>query len=285
MNTHYSERSIRFASVTWYGQSGFRLAAGDRRLLIDPFLTERPDRRYPPPASATEFADITLVLCTHDHPDHLDLRFLREFAAVNPVARIVVPAPVVAVAAGGGLDPARLVGAVPGQVLCEAGVPVHPVAALHGTGGAEPVVYEFARLGGPARFLGYVVEVGGIRFYHFGDGLVYPELPAVLSALAPDVLIIPINGRDHIRESKGIVGNMNETEAAWLCAEVGPAYVIPMHYDAIQGNTGDVGRFTALVRESGGRTAVLAPPRAQAVTVALPQPDLPQPDLPQLDLH
>lgn len=274
MKTDYSERSARLASVTWYGQSGFRLAAGDRRLLIDPFLSERPDRRYPPPASAGQFADITLVLSTHEHADHLDLRFLREFTAANSVARIVVPAPVVAVAAASGLDPARLVGAAPGQVLTEAGVMVHALAALHGMGGDEPVVYEFAPHGGPARFLGYVVEIGGIGFYHSGDGLVYPELPAALSALAPDVLMVPINGRDHIRESRGVVGNMNETEAAWLCAQVGPSYVIPMHYDAIEGNTGDVGRFTALVHESAGRTAVLVPPLAQAVTVALPRPRL-----------
>jgi len=158
-------------------------------------------------------------------------------------------------------------------VLCEAGVTVHPLAALHGMGGDEPVVYEFAPHGGPARFLGYVVEIGGIGFYHSGDGLLYPELPAALSALAPDVLMLPINGRDHIRESKGIVGNMNETEAVWLCAQVRPSYVIPMHYDAIEANTGDVGRFTALMRESGGRTAVLAPPRARAVTVAVSRPE------------
>jgi len=269
METHNPERSVRCVSVTWYGQSGFRLAAGDSRVLIDPFLSERPDRRYPPPASAAEFADITLVLCTHEHADHLDLRFLRGFSAVNSIARIVVPAPVVGIAAEGGLDPARLVGAAPGQMLREAGITVHPLPALHGIGGEEPVAYEFAGQEGAARFLGYVVEIAGIRFFHAGDGLLYPELPAALSALAPDVLMIPINGRDQIRESAGIVGNMNETEAAWLCAQVGPSYVIPMHYDAIEGNTGDLGRFTTLVYEYGAGAAVLAPPRARAVTVAL----------------
>ena len=69
---------------------------------------------------------------------------------------------------------------------------------------------EFARDGGPVRFLGYVLEIGSIRFYHSGDCLVYPELPATLAALAPDVLMIPINGRDHMREARGIVGNMNK---------------------------------------------------------------------------
>ena len=147
---------------------------------------------------------------------------------------------------------------------------VHPVPALHGMGGDQPVVYEFAPAGGPVRFLGYVAEVGGIRFYHAGDGLVYPELPTALAALAPDVLMLPINGRDHMRESAGIVGNMNETEAAWLCAQVAPSYVIPMHYDAIEGNTGDPGHFVDLACQSGTPATVVVPSRARAITLALP---------------
>ncbi len=104
-------------SDTWYGQSGFRLAAGDSRVLVDPFLSERDDRNYPPPATAADFADVTQVLCTHEHADHLDLPFLREFCAVNAAARIIVPAPVATIASAGGLDPARLTSAVPGEDL------------------------------------------------------------------------------------------------------------------------------------------------------------------------
>ena len=256
-------------SVTWYGQAGFRLAAGDSRVLIDPFLTDRHDRRYPPPATAADFADVTLVLCTHEHVDHMDLPFLHELCVVSPRARIVVPAPVVEIAASAGLDRARLTGAKPGTELSDRDVTVHPVPALHGIGGDRPVAYEFAPDGGPARFLGYVAELGGIRFFHAGDGLVYSELPATLSALAPDVLMLPINGRDHMRESAGIVGNMNETEAAWLCAQVGPSYVIPMHYDAIEGNTGDPGRFTTMVHRSGGAAAIVMPARARPITLTL----------------
>ena len=61
------------------------------------------------------------MLCTHEHVDHLDLPFLREFCAVNADAPIVVPAPVIEVAVDGGLDRARLVGAVPGEELRDGG--------------------------------------------------------------------------------------------------------------------------------------------------------------------
>jgi L-ascorbate 6-phosphate lactonase len=270
MNDITAERAGRSVSLTWYGQAGFRLAAGDSRVLIDPFLTDRDDRNYRPPASAADFADVSLVLCTHEHVDHLDLPFLHEFCAVNSAARIVVPLPVVEVAAAGRIDRARLAGAVPGEELHDRDVTVHPVPALHGIGGDEPVVYEFSSDGGPVRFLGYLLEIGGVRFYHAGDCVVYPELPATLAALAPDVLMIPINGRDHMREARGIVGNMNEAEAAWLCAQVGPSYVIPMHYECIAGNTGDPGHFTTLVRDSETHATVLAPARATPFTLALP---------------
>jgi L-ascorbate metabolism protein UlaG (beta-lactamase superfamily) len=269
-NHSYPERPSAHVTVTWYGQSGFRLAAGNSRVLVDPFFTDRSDRKYPPPASAADFADVTLVLCTHEHVDHMDLPFLGELSQVNPGVRIIVPEPVVEIAAGAELDRSRLVAAAPGEVLREGEVTVHPVPALHGLGGDQPVVYEFSPGGGPARFLGYLIAFGGIRIYHAGDGLVYPELPATLAELAPDVLMLPINGRDHMREAGGIVGNMNETEAAWLCAQVGPAYVIPMHYDAIASNLGDPGHFAKLVRDSGCPSAVLLPPRARPVTLALP---------------
>jgi len=132
------------------------------------------------------------------------------------------------------------------------------------------VAYEFAPAGGPVRFLSYVLSIGGIRFYHAGDGLVYRELPAALSALAPDVLMLPINGRDHMRESAGIVGNMNSTEAAWLCAQVSPAYVIPMHYDAIAGNTTDPGHFAALIREAGSSATIVIPALGHTFALSLP---------------
>jgi L-ascorbate metabolism protein UlaG (beta-lactamase superfamily) len=230
-------------------------------------MSERDNRRYPPVATAADFADITLALCTHEHIDHMDMGFLPEFAAVNSDAKIVVPAPVTDVAVSGGLDRNRLIGAVPGEVFGDRDVTVHPLPALHGLGGDQPVAYEF----GDGRFLGYLLRVGGVRVFHAGDGLVYPELVPALRELAPDVLMLPINGRDHMRESDGLVGNMNEAEAAWLCTQVGSQFVIPMHYEMFTTNTGDVGKFASLVHNlaADGGPVLVMPSRGRPFTLEL----------------
>jgi len=43
-----------------------------------------------------------------------------------------------------------------------------------------------------------------------------------------------------------------------------------MHYDAIEGNTGDPGHFTTMVRRSGSAAAILLPARTRPVTLTLP---------------
>jgi L-ascorbate 6-phosphate lactonase len=263
----FSERQGRPLTITWFGQAGFRLQAGQSRVLVDPYMSERDNRRYPPVAKAAEFADITLVLCTHEHIDHLDLGFLREFVTVNSEAKIVVPAPVLDVAVAGGLPRERLAGAVPGEDLKDRDTTVHPLPALHGVGDDQPVVYEFL----DGRFLGYLLDIAGVKVFHAGDGLVYAELVPALKELAPDVMLLPINGRDHMREAAGLVGNMDEAEAAWLATQVGPEYVIPMHYEMFIGNTGDVGRFASIVHNSAadGGPVLVMPSRGRPFTLEL----------------
>jgi L-ascorbate 6-phosphate lactonase len=252
-------------TLTWYGQAGFRLAGGESRVLVDPFFSDRDDRRYPPLATASDFTDITLVLCTHEHADHLDLKFLARFCAANRQAKVVVPAPVTDVAAEAGIPRERLFGAVSGEEFKDRDVTVYPLDALHGIDDPGPASYDFL----DGRFLGYVIEAGGVRVYHFGDGLIYPELVPALVAAAPDVMLLPINGRDYMREQRGLVGNMNEAEAAWLCAQVGPAYIIPMHYEMFAGNRGDVGRFASLVHEyaADGGPILVMPSRGRPFTL------------------
>jgi L-ascorbate 6-phosphate lactonase len=263
-----AERTIE---LTWFGQAAFRFAAGQDRVLVDPFLSDRPDRRYRPPAVAADLADTTLVLCTHEHDDHLDLKFLRDLFAAGGRPHVVVPAPVVPFAVAGGLDESRLISAEPGAPISVGNVRVESLPVVHGVGGDQPVEYAFRSRGDPEgsfRFLGYAVEIGGVRIFHPGDTVVFPDFAGELRRLAPDVLLLPINGRDYMRDTFGWPGNMNEQEAAWLCREVQPSYVVPMHYDGFANNLGDPGRFVDALGDDH-LTAVLLPSRGQKLTVAL----------------
>lgn len=263
-----AERTIE---LTWFGQAAFRFVAGQDRVLVDPFLSDRPDRRYRPPAVAADLVDTTLVLCTHEHDDHLDLVFLRDLFTAGGRPQVAVPAPVVSFAVAGGLDQSLLISAEPGTSISAGNVRVEPLPVVHGRGGDLPVEYGFRARGDPEesfRFLGYAVEIGGVRIFHPGDTVVFPHFADELRRLAPDVLLLPINGRDYMRDTFGWPGNMNEQEAAWLCREVQPSYVVPMHFDGFANNLGDPGRFVDALGDDHP-TAVLLPSRGHTLRVAL----------------
>ena len=94
-----------------------------------------------------------------------------------------------------------------------AGVRVYPLPAAH---------YGLDQAAGDYAYLGFVLDIEGIRVYHSGDTLIYPELMEYLKPLLPiDVALLPINGRHAFREAQGFIGNMTYQEAADLAGTLG----------------------------------------------------------------
>jgi L-ascorbate 6-phosphate lactonase len=234
-------------ALTWLGQAGFLLEAGGTRLLLDAFLSPHPERRTPA-APAEALGDLAGLLATHEHWDHLDLPSWPALAAGSPGARLVVPAPVVGQVTAAGLPPERVDAAVPGERLALGAATVVPVPARHGVHVADAYNFGEALSGGACRYLGYVIELGGVRVYHAGDTIDYPELAPRLRQLGVELALLPINGRDAEREAQDIVGNLDAVEAADLAARAGAATAVPMHYDMFAGNQADPGRFVELLR-------------------------------------
>ncbi|MBR6391053.1 MAG: MBL fold metallo-hydrolase, partial [Lachnospiraceae bacterium] len=58
-----------------------------------------------------------------------------------------------------------------------------------------------------------------------------------------DIELLPINGRDAVRYRRNCIGNMTYQEAADLAGEVGPAIVIPGHWDMFADNSADPHAF------------------------------------------
>jgi L-ascorbate 6-phosphate lactonase len=245
--------------LTWIGQAGFLLRTPATRLAVDPFLSDHPGRRFPAPVGVGDLAGTELVLATHEHLDHLDAPALAGLLARDDRARVVVPAPVVPVAAAAGLPPDRLVGAVPGRPLTAGDVTVHPVPALHGVHVADAYAFGLPGDGGQVRYLGYVLETPAGRLYHAGDTLRWPGQAELLARLEVDLALLPINGRDAEREARDIVGNLDGAEALGLARDAGIASVVPMHHDLMEGNLADVDAFARLAGDAhpGGRVTVL----------------------------
>jgi L-ascorbate metabolism protein UlaG (beta-lactamase superfamily) len=106
---------------------------------------------------------------------------------------------------------------------------------------------EHPTLGFP--YLGYVVEVNGVTFYHAGDTIPYEGMLTSLQQWPHfDCLFLPINGRDAKRFLSGCYGNMTFQESVELAGDLEPSLVVPAHYDMFVGNQEDPDKFVDFLK-------------------------------------
>ena len=83
----------------WINHSTFLIQVGGLHLLTDPIWSDRcsplsflgPRRDYPPGLAIKELPQIDLILISHNHYDHLDLRSVKELMSRNRSAYWIVP--------------------------------------------------------------------------------------------------------------------------------------------------------------------------------------------------
>ena len=231
-------------SLYWLGQAGFLIRAGGRTLLIDPYLSDSLAEKYrgtrfphermmPPPIAIGELPPVDCVLVTHQHTDHMDPQTLTPIAKAFPACRFVVPRASTEEAVKRiDVPPARLVAMDAGEsVEPLAGVRIHAVRAAHET--LERDTH------GNHRFLGYVLETGGVRIYHSGDTVPFDGLVDDVKPLAPDVALLPVNGRRPDLGANGVPGNLSLEEAVDLARALGAGAAVFHHYGLFAFNTAD----------------------------------------------
>ncbi|WP_337173202.1 MBL fold metallo-hydrolase [Paludisphaera sp.] len=231
------------AVVWWTGQSGFLIRSAGGLLGVDLYLSEHLTHKYEKtnrphvrmtraPLRGGDLATVDLLLASHKHSDHLDPGTVPDLLAASTSAKLVFPEAIRAHALGMGLDESRLIGIDAGGEVRGAGARVRAIPSAH---------EEFDRdAAGRHPYLGFIIEVGGLRMYHSGDSLAYEGLAEALAAERFDVLFLPINGRD---PSRGVPGNMGAAEAVELAARVRPRFVVPHHYDMFTFNTVPIREF------------------------------------------
>lgn len=249
-------------AIWWLGQASIVLRAGDTVIYIDPFFSAYPGRLIPPPFVPEMAPAADYVLCTHEHVDHFDPQTLPGLLQVSPQARLIVPRPLAVGVDVLGISPERVVGTQPGEVLRWGDITIASLPASHGLQ-APPARYGFdlVEQNGEKlyRYLGYVLEIAGVRIYHAGDTVIYDGLVERLRDLAVDIAFLPINGRNYFREQVDIVGNMDEREAADLAAAAGVKLLVPMHYDMFAANQGRPGLLVDYIQAHYPQLACFVP--------------------------
>ena len=170
------------------------------------------------------------MLCTHQHTDHLDGATLALLAARLPALRFVVPTAARALAMERiGVEETRLVTVDAGDRLAIAGLALHVLRAAH-----ETLERDEA---GHHRFLGYGLDLGAARMLHSGDTIPFEGQEAEVSAFAPDLALLPVNGRSDALRSAGFAGNFTIDEAVAVCRSCAIPAMIAHHYGMFAFNT------------------------------------------------
>jgi L-ascorbate metabolism protein UlaG (beta-lactamase superfamily) len=221
----------------WLGQNGFIYKGGNTVLYVDVYLSPNARRRTLPPLKPAEITNATAVLCSHDHSDHLDPGAIPGMAAASPNALFVMPRAATQRMRSLGVPGDRLRPLNDGESVEIAGARVLAVKSKH------EFFHEHPQLGFP--YLGFVVDLNGVRFYHAGDTITYDGLLTRLQELKPHVVFLPINGRDAVRYRTNCIGNMTFQEAVDLAGEAGARLAVPMHYDMFATNSEDPQKFVS----------------------------------------
>jgi L-ascorbate 6-phosphate lactonase len=239
---HIPERGV---AVWWLGQAGLLVRGTSGTVVVDPFLTDFGSfgRLNAPPLDPSDLDFVDVLLGTHDHADHIDpLGFPAILAASSGATGVVPAAALHRVTALDGVDAARLVPARAHERLALGSIAIEPFPAVHAHEAADGYGFHLTA-DGDHPFLGYVIELDGVRIGHTGDTLVYPGLAEYLRDANLDLLVVPINGTSWFREQRGLAGNTNAVEAAELAALSGARLTMPVHWDLFADNTEDPEHF------------------------------------------
>ncbi len=235
-------------AIRYIGQVGFVLQHRGFTIAIDPYLTDSVDRlkefpkdfwvrNYDPPVCYEELHYVDLVLCTHDHLDHLDPETLLGISTASPQCRFLMPKQSAEIMRANGLATERIDVINAGQNLSFGDITIEPVAAAHESYETDDAGFH--------RFLSYLLTWKGMTIYHAGDTLRTPELEDIFSHRSIDVAFLPINGRSESRRKLGIVGNLTPEEAVNLAASTNIGLVIPTHYDLYPNNGAKLADFVS----------------------------------------
>jgi L-ascorbate metabolism protein UlaG (beta-lactamase superfamily) len=212
-------------------------------IVIDPYLSEHLTTKYEhsskphirmtvAPVRGNQLTSIDAILSSHKHSDHLDPGTVPPLIESNPVAKLIFPSSLDNHVSSFGIPEHQKHPIDAGETVEIAGFRIKAIPSAHEGLDKDDDGHHL--------YLGFIIEVAGLRLYHSGDTLFYDGLVEALGPLPFDVMFLPINGRD---PKRGVAGNMSASEAVELASIVRPRFVVPHHYDMFTFNTVPVETF------------------------------------------
>lgn len=209
-------------AVWWLGQASFLIKTpGGVVAALDPYLSDSCGaateamgmdfhRCYPPVLSPADLVGVDLYAVTHSHQDHLDPETLAGYREAGGAGPYLAPPEAAEKLVSLGVPESEITVTWPNKRYC------HGDLALRAT-----LAIPFG--GDDLTHVGYLVSVeGGPTLYFTGDTTYHEVLGISVAEHRPDVMLAVINGTFR---------NLGPAEAAQLAAQIGPAVVIPYHYD------------------------------------------------------
>lgn len=228
-------------SLWWLGQAGFALRYANLLIVIDPYLSDFLAKKYQgrefphtrmmsPPIQPEDVPPIDLLLSTHRHSDHLDPETVPVLVHHSPDCIVVLPKAEYGRGVEIGLSVRQIQPIDAGERLAvKDGLTIEAIPAAH----EEISVNER----GEHHFLGYILRIGDLTIYHSGDCVPYPGLESTLIQAGIHLALLPVNGHDEYRISRGIAGNFTLAEAVSLCKAANIPALLGHHFGMFNFNT------------------------------------------------
>lgn len=233
-----------YIPLRWLGQAGFEIFYKDVHLMVDPYLSNFLAKKYankefphirmmPAPVKPNEVTTLDWVLCTHRHSDHMDPETLVLLLENNPRSKIIAPKAEKQHLIGNiGINESKI-------LFVDAGdsIQLNSDIVLE----VIPSAHEKLKINeqGEHHCLGYILSFAGKKIYHSGDCIPFVGLQQELERKKIDIALLPVNGRDEFRRSRGIDGNFTFDESVSLCKQVNIPLMICHHFGMFDFNTID----------------------------------------------
>ena len=182
----------------------------EKTIYIDPFKIDR------------NYNDADIIFITHDHYDHYSEEDIDKVINENTV--IVIPEELLTKVLKKGINKNAIITVEPNQKYMVQGIKFETVPAYNTNKTFHPKENGW---------VGYVIEINGIKYYIAGDTDITEENKKVKG----DVAFVPVGG----------TYTMDFKEAAQLVNQIQPKVAVPIHYGSVVGTKQDAEEFIKLL--------------------------------------